>query len=233
MKMRFLYGMVSIFCASQLVYADAAEQFSSIDEALLSTHVETINLEHQLLPNGKMPRAASIYTNNDKSKISDLYAIWKISYHTQNGTQTDTLEIDTTYQDPDSGYYGWDSKHAISCFYEPNLLGTPYSYECLHITQANTDVTKTVSQRYLFSLNGNTLTGKYHSGTVNDFVLALRANQLSDLTGTTGSCSTEAYFNESSGELTLPKVTILGKKYTATLKYEGGDVLRLKKLNPL
>jgi hypothetical protein len=231
MKHIFLKSIICLVPIGQLAYAEPLPAPELTNPAFLQHYADIVAIEHQLVQNGKIPKASSI-NNADKSKIEYLYGKWQVTYKL-NVTQTDTIEIDTTYQDTDRGYYGWDSKHAISCFYEPDLLGTIYSYECLHITQTNADTAKTITQRYLFNINGNNLTGKYHSGNVNDFILALRANQLTDMTGFNPSSVAEVYFNDATGELVIPKITIQGKKYNATLKYEGGDVLRIKAVNPL
>lgn len=228
-----LKSAVLMICLSRVAVAEPDSTANlSIErqiqlEATLQMQAETMQL--QQAHDGRFARATSTYYNNtDKFKIESLYGKWQVTYKL-GSVQTDLIEIDSTIQDKDFGFYGWDNKHGISCFYEPSLLGTSYSYQCLHIT----DSTKGIAQRYIFNINGNNLSGKYFIGTVEDFINALRANQLVDLTGYNPNFTAETYFNEVTNELIIPKATVLGKKYNAILKYDGKDGLSIKSINPL
>ncbi len=111
-----------LFCLSQFAYAQTPAELTSPEdvrqlEALQALHTDTLMRELQAAHNGKIPRASSIY-NADKFKIEGLYGKWQVTYKLNN-VQSDSIEIDSTILDKDRGYYGWDTKHAISCFYEP------------------------------------------------------------------------------------------------------------------
>lgn len=203
-------------------------------------HALTIRELQAALSGGRYARATNYYNNTDKSKIEALYGTWRLTYKITND-QTDLLQVDSAANDSSFGYYGWDNTHAISCFYEPNLLGTPYSYQCLHIVDSKAGT----AQRYLFNLNGNSLSGKYFIGTVEGFITAINSNKLIDLVGCNataiGSCSagtpsnsnSDSVYNSATEEVSIPRVLVFGKAYSAVLKHEGNGILRLKTLNPL
>ncbi|NOT84946.1 MAG: hypothetical protein HOP02_09280 [Methylococcaceae bacterium] len=203
------------------------EQASSA-EANTQAFMESIQAYRQQSAGDKLARAATTYYyNTEESKIKALYGKWQVTYQTPQ-TKTGTLEVDGTFVDTSFGYKGWDSKSNISCYYEPKMLGSIYSYQCLHVTDSATNT----SERFLFNLNGNSLIGKYHSGTAADFITKLNANQLYDFTGTTQKC-TDSCYSEATGELIIPKVSASGKNYSVIMQRESNGLFSLKSANPL
>lgn len=200
-------------------------------DAVTAYHAQSLEALLAALQGGKLPRAASsFYNNTDKSKIDILYGTWQLTYK-DTAAHTDTLALDSTFNDSSFGYYGWDGKHALGCYYEPGILKTSYNYQCIHFVDANGQTV----QRYLFNLNGNTLTGKYFSGTLDAFLTALNNNQLTDLAGTNGKANTatDPVYDDNTKILSIPKVNALGKVYNAILVHEGNGLFRLKSANPL
>jgi hypothetical protein len=216
---------------SSYAFADAAPDATSDAQraaANAQAHQESVD-QHRVHTNaGQFARAASTYYYNaDTSKIDVLYGKWQITIQMPQ-IKTETLEISTTVTDKNFGYSGWDSKRSMSCFYEPKILHSIYNYECLHVTDATTGI----AQRYLFNVNGTTLTGKYHEGTAADFITKLNANQLYNLSGSSQSII-EPYYNDVKGELIIPKVSAFGKRYRVIMKHENNGQFSLQSADPL
>lgn len=225
-----LFGLTGGLQAEQ-----GADDFNAMNAAL-ALQADT-QLQSKLLNDGKLPRATVVYYNNrDRAKIDSLNGKWQLSY-SANGTQkqTDLLELDSVFDDKNFGFYGWDGKHSMSCFYEPNILGTIYNYQCLRIVDANTGT----AQRYLFNLTGNTLSGKYYIGSVEGFITSIRNNQLITLEGCdsaiAGACaakpvtsSNESVYNDKTSEVIIPRIMVFGKPYRAILQNEGNGILKVK-----
>jgi hypothetical protein len=221
--------IMSLF--SSYAFADTVLEAATDEQraaANAQAHQDSVDQHRQHTVGGQFGRAASTYYYNaDKSKIEVLYGKWQITIQTPQ-IKTESLEISATVTDKNFGYAGWDSKRSMSCFYEPNILHSIYNYECLHVTDATTGI----AQRYLFNVNGTTLTGKYHEGTAADFITKLNANQLYNLSGSSQN-SSEPYYNDANGELIIPKVSAFGKRYHVIMKQEKNGQFSLKSATPL
>lgn len=160
---------------------------------------------------GKQAKASSYYYNNDLNKIKALYGNWQLIAQTAQ-PRRDILAVDSNFVDKNFGTYGWDTRQRISCFYEPQMLGSNYDYLCLQLT----DSVAGTAKRYLFNLSKQTLSGKYHFGTAADFIKQLNSNKLYDLIGYQN--GTEPYYQESSSQLVLPSVAAFNKRYSVILQ---------------
>lgn len=220
-------ALLSSLAASS--FADTQDNLISEAETALLYHAQTTADYQAARRSGQWARATpNFYVNNDKTKIDTLYGQWQLNY-TDTSPHSDILALESTLSSTDFGWYGWDGTHGLSCFYEPGIVGTSYSYQCLHLV----DATSGIAQRYLFNLSGNTLTGKYYRGTIEGFFDSISKNKLLDLKGTKTNASNESDYNDTTKELYIPKVNALGKQYNALLIHEGNGVFRLKTLNPL
>lgn len=179
----------------------------------------------------RQARAATdpYYYNNDKSKVELLFGKWQVTVQAPQPFSA-SLEIDYTFVDSIFGHYGWDSKSQRSCYYDPtDKLKSGYNYQCLHTLDANAKT----AERFLFNVTGNTLTGKYHSGTSSDFITKLNANQLTPFKGTNPNAVLDPVFNDLTGELLIPKVNAYGKVYSVQMKREANGQFTLKSAEPL
>jgi hypothetical protein len=214
------------------VSADESPESSRAEaEANLQHYTQNIEAWQTVIQGGKFSRAAAQYYNNtDKAKIEILFGKWQLQYK-DTSLQSDTLELDSTENDTNFGYYGWDGKHRFSCFYEPKMIGTIYSYQCLHLVDTNTGI----AQHYLFNLNGNSLSGKYFSGTVSQFLEAIKNNKLLDLSGnkSVSVSVNDSDYDDNSKILRIPKVSAFGNTYSVTLLHEGNGNFKLKTIDPL
>ncbi|MEQ1637363.1 MAG: hypothetical protein ABL903_11775 [Methylococcales bacterium] len=228
-----LKSLLIVGACSNLGFADTAPEVIGGDQAIAAEtnaqgFLESIQLFQQQSSNGKLARTTSTYYyNTDESKIKALYGKWQVNYlapEPRNGI----LDVDGTFVDKNFGYYGWDSKSTFGCYYEPNQFNTIYTYQCLHAT----DASGKIFERFLFYINGNNLIGKYHSGTASDFITKLTANQLLDFTGSSKKCADSCY-DDLTGELSIPKVSVSGKNYSVIMKRENNGLFSLKVINPL
>lgn len=201
---------------------------SGAAEATTQFHQESLRLLSQPTADGKWARASASHYNADPASIQALYGTWQITVALPQ-PRIDTLQVDTTYTGQEVGYYGWDTKHNVGCYYEPNMFGSIYSYQCLYVVNSVTGI----SQRYLFNINGNTLTGKYHSGTSADFLSKLNANQLINLSGTNPAKSSDPSYSDRTGELMIPKVSVNGKNYSVIMQRQSNGQFSVKIANPL
>lgn len=221
-----LKSMILTSVLSYVVFAD--EPAPSIIENNATAHQNSIQQFFLQSHPDKISRAAASYYNNtDKTVIEALYGTWQINIATPQ-PRIDTLQVDTNFVDKNFGYYGWDTKNSVGCYFEPKMLGSLYSYLCLY-----TDKTANISHRWLFNISGTSLTGKYHAGTTEDFILKLNANQLTNISGINGLKTNEPYYNDANGELTIPKVSVSGKSYSVIMKRENNGLFSVKNANPL
>jgi hypothetical protein len=158
-----------------------------------------------------------------------LFGKWQITVQTPQAISA-SLEIDYTFLDSTFGYYAWDSKYLRSCYYDPtDKLKSGYNYQCLHTIDANAKT----AERFLFNVTGNTLTGKYHTGTSSDFITKLNANQLTPFKASNPNAVLDPVFNDLTGVLLIPKVNAYGKVYSVQMKREANGQFTLKSAEPL
>ncbi|MCX7089366.1 MAG: hypothetical protein NTV00_15110 [Methylococcales bacterium] len=215
-----LNGMALADSATENVakQANAQAYSESIDQYLRQTH------------NGLWARAATdpYYYNQDKSRIDALFGKWQVTIQAPQPFSA-SIEVDATFLDTNFGTYGWDSTHKSSCFYDPSdKLKSGYSYQCIHEVDANA---KTY-ERYLFDIKGNIISGKYYKGTSGDFINKLNSNQLYNFSGSNSKCI-EPCYNDSTGELLIPKVSASGKNYSVIMKRESNGLFSLTSAKPL